>query len=194
MSYSTKNKLLIGLILLLLLANIATISIFWMGRNRQQRTQGGQPAAWLIKELNFDAGQQEKYMQLVQAHRRSIDSLRPVIANAKEDFYQLLQQPALTAAEKKAAADSISRLTEQIDIITFDHFKKVRLLCNAEQQKKFDAVIRQVLQMIGNPAPGVQRPARPARWLQEDDGPPPPSEGRDGPPPGREESPPPPPR
>ena len=192
MSYTTKNRLLIGLLLVLLLANIATITIFWLGRLKQPPPLQQPPAAYLVKTLGFDETQKNAYRQLVKEHRSAADSLKNEIGKAKDDFYSLLQQPAVTDAEKIAAAKNISLLTEKMDLVTFDHFKKVRSICNTEQQRKFDAVITEVMHMIGRPGQGPPAQDGPHRGPNAD-GPPPPAE-RDGRPPLEPEGPPPPPR
>ena len=45
----------------------------------------------------------------------------------------------------------------RLDILPFEHFKKVRALCTTEQQIKFDQIIEQVMQMLAPPQnPGGQ--------------------------------------
>jgi hypothetical protein len=184
MIYSTKNKLLIGLLIMLLLANIASIAVFWLGRERRIPLLQPAPAAYLVKELGLDAAQQESFMVLVTEHRQNADSLRRAIAAAKDNFFKLLQQPGLPDTTKKGAAKNISRLTEQLDINTFDHFSKLRMLCTTAQQKKFDTVIQEVMHMIGGPGQGAAgRMGPPPPGRREDD--PPPGDRQEGPPPPR---------
>jgi len=59
-----------------------------------------------------------------------------------------LADSTATAESIKAAINKATTIEEQIDIKTFEHFKKVRALCNAEQQKKFDTIIKEVVQKI----------------------------------------------
>ena len=188
MSYSTKNKLLIAVLLLLVLANIATITVFWLGRGKHLvLPPRGQPADYLVMQLGFDARQKADFMELVQQHRAQTKTLRQQVKTAKDNFFKLLQLPSLTDSEKTIAAKNISLITEQLDIMTFDHFKKVRALCNADQQFFFDAVIQDVLRMNGG-APG---PGADLRDHGRPEGPPP-GEREDSPPPTGDEKPPPP--
>jgi periplasmic protein CpxP/Spy len=187
MSYSTKNKILIGVLLLLVLANIATITVFWLGKGRPPLSPKGSPTDYLVKELGFDAKQKEAFLGLVQAHRTQAESLRQQVKTAKDNFFKLLQQPGITDSGKMAAAKNISQASEQLDLITFDHFKKVRALCNADQQKKFDSIIQDVMHMVGGPGQGAAGMHGPR--LQ---GPPPDDREGEPPPPGREDGLPPP--
>ncbi len=183
MSYSTKNKLLMALLLLLLLANIVTICVFWLGKPPHPTMAREQPSAYIIRELSFDDKQKTTYLQLVKQHQQQAEDLRQQVKTAKDNFFKLLQQPNLSDSEKINAAKNISLITTQLDLITFDHFKKVRALCNAAQQKKFDNIIGNVMHLIGGPAnhePGMRPGPLPG--------------DREAPPPGREGGPPPPPR
>ena len=57
---------------------------------------------------------------------------------------------AMAGTPKKAAADNVAKNLEQLDLLTFDHFKEVRTICTPAQQKKFDEIIEEVLQMIAS--------------------------------------------
>jgi protein CpxP len=147
------NKLIGGLILLLVIANIATLSVFWLGRlNRPGPPRGG-PKDYIIKELGFNTAQQQKYEQLVADHHQKAEQYQENIKAAKDAFFNLLQNTAVADTTKKNAVDAISKQTEQLDLLTFEHFQKVRMLCTDEQKKKFDAIIHQVLEMMGRPKP-----------------------------------------
>lgn len=183
MSYPTKNKLLIGLLVLLLLANIVTIAFFWLGRPKHPAPGFAQsPATYLVKELNLNSTQEQQFMELVKEHQQHAEALRQQIKAAKDKFFKLLQQPSVSDSEKIRAVKSISSITEQLDLVTFDHFKKVRAICNPQQQQKFDSIIQEVLQMVGRPrlGPGMPGPGGPRQGDRE--GPPPPG-AEQGPPP-----------
>ncbi|MFT3932206.1 MAG: periplasmic heavy metal sensor [Chitinophagaceae bacterium] len=184
MQYVTKNKWLMALLLLLLVANIITIAAFWLQRPPQAPVMKERPDAYLTRELALDANQQQAYAQLVKEHQQHVAELRKQVKSAKDDFFKLLQQPVVQDSEKTNAAKNISTYTEQLDLVTFDHFKKLRAICNPEQQKKFDNVIAEAMRMIASSGPEQNRQRPPGA----PEGPP---ERRQGPPPG--EGPPPPP-
>lgn len=169
MIQSKRNTLLTAAVLLLLLANVASIAIFWLGKDRQHGAPE-RPDKFLIRELGFDARQQDQFMQLVAAHRQRAEQLREQVKDAKDDFFSLLEQPNVADSTKTGAATKASELTRQLDLVTFEHFQQVRTLCKASQQKKFDAIIHDVLRNMGGPGPGPG-------------GPPPPGGDHHGPPP-----------
>jgi periplasmic protein CpxP/Spy len=69
-----------------------------------------------------------------------------------------LQQKEATDSTKNIALKNISKATEALDLLTFNHFYKVRLLCNTTQQKKFNEIINEVVKMMANrPRPKQNR-------------------------------------
>jgi len=173
MNSGTKNKLLTWLVVLLLVANAATIAMFWLGKpKRPAQPPQGQAKDFLIKELKLDSNQQVKFDGLVKEHRAAVEQLREKIKGAKDNLFDLLKEQNVPDSTKKNAAAAVSVITEEIDLLTLNHFQKVRNICNSEQQKKFDEIIHQVTSMMGQQRP----PMGP-------DGPPPGGPGGDRPPP-----------
>ncbi|TCC89460.1 periplasmic heavy metal sensor [Pedobacter frigiditerrae] len=155
---NSNKKILTALVVLLLIANVATIGLFWFKKeNKPQQLKGG-PAKFIIKELELNKSQQEQYLVLVEEHQQGVRPLRDEIKDAKDAFFSLLSQPNVTEAEKQTAAKMVSVSTEKLDLLTFNHFAKVRAICNPTQQKKFDAIIKQVMQMMGEQHPKGRGP------------------------------------
>ena len=179
MNHGSKNKLLTWLVVLLLVANAATIAMFWLGKVKHPPQSKGTPQEFLVKELQLNTKQQEQLDVLRKEHREAADQLREKIKNAKEAFFDLLKQQNVTDSVKQVSAKAVSIHTEELDLLTLNHFQKIRALCTPEQQKKFDEIIQQVASMIGRPRPpgspenGPQGPP-PTTGGQEGDRPPPP--------------------
>lgn len=179
MNHGSKNKLLTWLVVLLLVANAATITMFWIGRGKHPPQPKGTPQEFLISELKLDTTQQEQLQLLGKDHRQAAEQLRKKTREAKEALFDLLKQPSVSDSTKQAAAKAVSVNTEALDLLTLSHFQKVRALCTIDQQKKFDAIIQEVIRMIGQPRPPM-RPGGPGNGPQ---GPPPKGNGDNRPPP-----------
>jgi len=160
-------------VILLLVANAATIAMFWLNKKQHLPQSKGTPKYFLIKELKLDTAQQAQLETLVKEHRKAADQLRKKIKGAKESFFDLLKHANVSDSAKQYAAKGVSSYTEELDLLTLNHFQKIRALCTVEQQKKFDEIIQQVTRMMGHPRPpaGPDGPKGPPR-----DGPPPPQE------------------
>lgn len=177
MNSIAKNKLLVWLVALLLVANAASIAMFWLGKAKNPPQSKGTPQEFLIKELKLDTKQQEQLEVLVKEHRQAAEQLRGKTREAKESFFDLLKLSNVTDSVKKAAASAVSVSTEELDLLTLNHFQKVRALCTTEQQKKFDEIIHQVTSMMRQLRPpmgsGKDRQGPPPRGPDEDRPPPP---------------------
>ncbi len=175
MNNTVKNKTLTILVVLLLLANAATLAFFWLGRKPKQ-PPGGMAKEFLIKELNLNTGQQEAYEGMIKEHRQATEPLRQQIKEAKDELFALVKNPSAPDSAKQAAAASANNIVAQLDLVTLNHFQKVRTLCTVEQQKKFDDIIQEAIRMTGQP----RHPMPPGGHPQ---GPPPGGEGGPPPPP-----------
>jgi len=182
MNHEAKNKLLTWLVLLLLVANAATITMFWLGRAKVPPRRNGKPQEFLVKELNLDSLQQSTFELLRREHKDSAEILRAQVKQEKESFFALLKQSNVTDSMKTAAAKRVSVITEKLDLLTLNHFQQVRAICKPEQQKKFDEIINQVIEMIGHPGqpgrPNGNRPQQPGG--RDGERIPPPPVGPDG--------------
>ncbi len=192
---TTKNKLLTWLVFLLLIANLATIAMFWLGKPKPPRpVLGGGPAEFLMKELQLDSIQQKQFEILRKEHHDSAEKIRAQIKDAKESFFSLLKQTTISDSARQIAAKAVSIQTEKLDLLTFDHFQKLRAICKPEQQKEFDEIMLELTQLISQQRPRGPEGNRPAPRDHEEHRPPPPEGPRgergEGPPP---DGPPPPP-
>lgn len=156
------NKLTIALLITLVLANIATVTLFWVGRmnDRPGRPPGnmeGRPKDFINKELKFDGDQQYQYEKLVLEHRKISGAYLDSISQAKDHFFNLLKDTTTTQQDKLTAATAISAANERLDLLTFDHFQKIRALCTPLQKGKFDEIIHQVVMMMSRPKPPADR-------------------------------------
>ncbi len=185
MNNIAKNRLLTALVILLLLANAASLATYWWTREKQillpppPPGNGGSAAAdFLIKELNFDAKQQSAYQLLREEHQQKTRAARENVQESKKTFFDLLDKDSVNSSLLTRFSEEIGKNEGQLQLYTFEHFRKVRTLCNAEQQKKFDSIIQQVLRMMG----GQQQGPPPPQHMGGDHLPPP-DQMHDGPPP-----------
>ncbi len=186
MSYFNRNKWWVIAFILLITLNIATITAFWLVRDRRPGPPPGAGSGvvdFLVKEIGFDSTQKQKLIQLRSQYQQDIMEARKNNRAAKDAFFALLQQPDISDSALAKAARASTVADQQSDIITFRHFQQIRKLCNETQQKKFDNVLQEVLRMIAPPPPGKQQGLPPRRGEGMPDGPPPGGDDRRGPPP-----------
>jgi len=187
MSYFNRNKWTAIAFLVLIALNIITLSTLWIMHEREaERPNGKQPALvdFLVKELGLDSAQKKKLIVLQDEHRQQMQAIRRYNRDAKNAFFDLLQQEDLSDTALATAAKEAVRYDAETDMLTFRHFQQIRALCNPEQKVKFESVIRQVLRMMAPPPPGrPQGGPPPGRNGEKQGGPPPGEEGQAPPPP-----------
>ncbi|MEI7736851.1 MAG: Spy/CpxP family protein refolding chaperone [Ferruginibacter sp.] len=223
----SNNRWLTIISIVLLVANAVTLTLLWTREKRHREdaphiqvppTPGGQGFEFITKELQLTPQQQDAYKILREVHQAAQRVLQDSIRKSKDVFFEQLPDSNLTDAVLKTQSDKGLAFQQQLELLTFRHFQKLRAMCTAEQQKRFDAIIKEVLQQMGAPRMRPQgpppvagtdsgkmempkgngnrperRPPPPGQGFREDGlpPPPPPGEGRrrgDGPPPPRKEN------
>lgn len=140
------NKMTSWVIAILLFANIATLSFFWIGHFINQKENS--PKEFLSKNLNFSDSQKNAYFILAKEHNESAKIIRDQIKIDKESLFQLLKSDTINDSIRNDKALKVSMSIQSLDILTFEHFKKVRALCNEEQKSKFDELIQKMVSAV----------------------------------------------
>ena len=138
----------------LILANIATLSFFWIGHFKNQRANS--PKEFLAKRLNFSESQKNTYFNLAKEHNESAKTIRDQIKIDKESLFQLLKSDTISDSVRNSSALKVSISIQSLDILTFEHFKKVRAICTEEQKPKFDELIQNMVNAVNQFQKGQQ--------------------------------------
>ena len=153
-----KSKFFSWIIALLVLANIASLGFYWIGYFKNQRDNS--PKEFLAKKLNFSDSQKNTYFNLAKEHNQSAEKIRERIIIDKDNFFKLLQSNSIIDSARNNAALQVSISIQSLDILTFEHFKKVRALCTEEQKPKFDDLIQRMVNSVNSPQKGPQPPIK----------------------------------
>lgn len=174
MNNSTNNRWLSVVTLLLLTANIVTLALLWTNKTRDKEEMrppppGGQVFEFLTHELKLDSAQQEAYKKLRDEHQAGQRGLQDNIRKAKDALFSLLKQPGVSDSLVHAYSRKAFEADQQLDEFTFRHFQKLRAICNADQQKRFDEIIQEALHRMAPPRRQGTPPG-----MRPGEGPPPP--------------------
>jgi protein CpxP len=170
MNYFDKNKILTIAVVLLLFTNIGILSLLWFDRvpgkhfdripppnemhppfDRKQ-SEGG-PRDFLIRELGFTEKQKQDYQLLIDEHKSDMKKLMDKIRTAKEKLWDNLSETDTASISTESTSAEIGNDQKEIELVTFRHFQKVKELCDENQKKKFDEVIKEVINMMGHNKP-----------------------------------------
>lgn len=167
MTNFSNNRWLTVITLLLLTANIVTLTLLWTNKKTGGREEGqfpppqGQVFEFLTHELKLDPSQQEAYKKLRDEHRAGQEAFRSSIRKAKDEFFALLHEPSVSDSMINLYSKKAAEAEQKLDEYTFRHFQKLRIICNAEQKKRFDEIIQDALRRMappkrqGPPPPGM---------------------------------------
>ena len=150
------NRFLKIVIIALLIINVSIVSFLWI--NRPPHFHQGPPPrqdvfAYLTRELQMDENQTQQYAQLRDEHHEAIEQLQQNEHHLREHFFALISKTPVDSLAIKTISDSIASTQEQIELVTFYHFQKVRAILKPNQQKHFDEIIQQTLRMMAPPPP-----------------------------------------
>jgi len=148
-------------IVVLLLINISTLVFMWYSKQNHPHHMPpppnggpGNTSEFLIRELNLDENQQKQFFEMRDKHREAVHEIQEKSGPMHHRFFELLKKVPADSVAALQLADSMSMCQKQIELLTFNHFKKVREICNAQQQTKFDGVIQDALRMMAPKPPG----------------------------------------
>lgn len=176
-----KIKWLSILVLLLVAANIATLSLFWIKKNSKPKPpKRGGAIEFLIDELQLDSAQKQKFMKEKESFIRAKRQLDEKEKIAKDSLFELLKTNT-TVQERDLKIKNIAILNEEINVLVFNHFAKLKSFCTQTQQEKFNKIIKEALKR--KPPPRLPINEKPG---EERNGPPEFDEERRPPPPPRE--------
>ncbi len=169
-------KILITIVVLLVLINCALLAVFWLQRGKGPGAEGPPQRAheFLTKELKLNKAQEEAYEKMRTGHFETTRTLNDANRKLRDSLFSYINTSALDTPTVTRLEKQIAFNQAQIEKATLLHFRELRNILNADQQKKFDGVIRDALRMMGGPPRGGQGP----------NGMPPPRDGH-GPPPGQ---------
>ncbi|MGD9488186.1 MAG: hypothetical protein AB7W47_09195 [Calditrichaceae bacterium] len=184
--FKQKRYLWITVIVLLIL-NISSLTVLWMGRpdgSRPQKaqndpvTEANRIQELLKAELDFDETQSLQYLKLRREHRQKAVQLQKDISRIKKQMFD----EVLLENHKQELSDSLLALAQEkqarLEKITFQHFLDLKKLCKPEQQDKLKILLNEFFRK--NAPTGMINDASPPS--PDAEGPPPPPAGK-GPPP-----------
>jgi hypothetical protein len=146
-----KNRFLKIIIVCLLVLNFGVLAFLFFqhkppGKHDHPRDEGG-PAAFIIKELGFDENQVGQFNDLKSEHQDQMREIQDSMRIQRDMFPDLIVEGDAKKAD--SVSTEIGKLQKRIEYCTFEHFVKVRALCNDEQKKKFKNIIKDILHMMG---------------------------------------------
>ncbi len=167
MEFLTRNKLVVGIAILLIALNLALIGTigfrFLNGPKPTPEEQFNPEKAqeFVAKQLKLSSEQQGQFRQFRMEHMQEMRTIRKDI----RDTYQQVVDELGSAEPNKEVLDSLSQrigtLHTNQQNITTDHFLKLRSVCRPEQHAHLKKMLNRM--MNNNPMMREHRPERSER-------------------------------
>lgn len=166
METKSRNKVFYLLMIVLVTLNLITIGFLWMYKfkeHRQMQQPPPPPAGKIIleQELRFSKEQAEKFDKLRIEHSTSARKIVDDIAMLKENLFEMIKENGGDDSKATKIADEIGNKQKELDLITYNHFKDIRNLCDERQRERFDLILKDISKMIGPQNPPGQPPGLP---------------------------------
>ncbi|MFY0604828.1 MAG: hypothetical protein JXQ93_12890 [Flavobacteriaceae bacterium] len=137
-----RKKILYTFFIFLLIAN--TFLLYMLIEKPHKK--GGEKDNFLTSELQFDKIQEEKFQFFDQEHRMRMQEIEKEIRLLKEVLFNSFSDTTFTSSTTTEKIGTLEAKKEQ-EVYAF--FKQVRKLCDKEQAKKFDQIIKKALHKRG---------------------------------------------
>jgi hypothetical protein len=113
------------------------------------------PRREIIKRLNLDDVQVQRYDVLIKQHRTSLRQLDSTVRMQRRTLYTGIGG-ALAAQHKDSMLREVSKAQLELEQLHYRHFLDIRALCKPEQVPAFEALSRDLAAMFGPVKPGKQ--------------------------------------
>ena len=142
------------ILIVLLLLNAAFVGVWWLhhGHGHKMHPNNnhfdhGQDRGmdFLVKELNLDSTQKKQVEALWKEHSATMSKYNAGIARFEKQTLDCMMQDSPDSTRAFAYADSAGMLRNIAHKELFRHFTKVRQLCNTDQKKKFDEIVKKMV-------------------------------------------------
>lgn len=98
----------------------------------------------LISRLQLTAEQKEQYTQLDLNFQKNKQQIKREWNSLNRKYLLHIKLGHKDGKEYYALKEALSRVNYQRDSLVYDHFLKVRSICDPEQQKRFEELIDEI--------------------------------------------------
>lgn len=142
---SSRNKVLLAIIVFLLLANIGMLVFIFKTSRPSEPQKGPGFTERLRKEVGFSEDQMKVFEPRKKAFWNSMRDRFEKMKNTKENFYFQLYDASIPDSILVIRAEAIGDQQRDMDLFVIRHFKDTRKLCTEQQLVKFDSLLPSII-------------------------------------------------
>ena len=144
---SSRNKILLIAVIILLLTNIAILAFFLTGKGPDKGGRAGREAMltnFLQKDIGFDKTQMDAYDTLNKKNNEAMRTSFDEVRSNRQQLYKELGAEAFSDSAINVAALKVADKQKDIEVKMLTHLSNVRKLCTAAQRPRFDSLFYKV--------------------------------------------------
>ncbi|MFT3909901.1 MAG: hypothetical protein QM737_10780 [Ferruginibacter sp.] len=141
MNEQPKNKVLIIIIGILLVANIIMLAFFIFGNQKEKKDRSSRDSyviEYLEKEVGFNAAQLARYDSLSKQHREQLRSVFNELSTGRKKNFKSLVEASFSDSAIDKAADDMHEQQKALELNMLKYLREVRNICTATQMATFD--------------------------------------------------------
>lgn len=163
MDFFQKPKILTLVIIGLLVINLGTLAFLWFHRpshefpmhHEMMENNGMRPRdnmkGFIEDRLNLTDKQREEFDKLREEHHKQIMPIQDSIRKEKDKLFEQLQVTTADSNLVNSLASAIGDNQRKMELLAFNHFQKVRSLCDDKQKPIFDEISKDIIKNLEMP-------------------------------------------
>src|SRR5437868_3406509 len=151
---SSRNKILVAIIAVLLVSNIAVLLYFVVLKDNWRRAEKHRSpmTEFLQKEVGFSDQQLALFDSLKRHHHETVKPLGEDLSHSRDTLYGLIGKPGMTDSALQAAAAVIGSKQAALELKLFDNFREIRAICTPAQLPRFDSLAPSLVRKMMSPS------------------------------------------
>lgn len=111
-------------------------------------------------ELGLTSQQKERYVALAKAHRMNMTEIERGQRKLVRSYFELLKMQDTDQEGMEEMLNEIQQFERAKLTLTFQHFEDLKMLCNEEQQDRFELIMDEVLKVLVSDGKNLPPPPR----------------------------------
>ena len=169
-----KDRFLILVIIILFVLNLFTLGYVIMGREGQpppldmeivgprdrgpgdfdpNRKNTGRPDEVIINRLKLNKDQIIQFENLKNEHRKQTEDLQFASKKMHDEYFGLLKSDTPDTLKASQLLLELGKNQQQLDKVTFEHFQKIKDICDKDQKQLFNTFIDEIAGSFKPPVP-----------------------------------------
>ncbi len=152
MNYFKEKKFATIAIVVLVILNITTITLLWLGRpsahHRPPMPKEKVLFDFITHELNFNPVQREAFEKQSEVFRHETRKLHFKIDSIQQQLFNTIYNEKSDKLYLDSLSNVIGVLEVEINKMTYDHLVQIKSLCDEGQQVKYKALLNDLLKTL----------------------------------------------